>query len=788
MPTFRAIKAGLAGLLAMLVLLHAPLAIAQESTAQERNPTAAPSYGALADILENEGSRRALIDELRTLDAARTPAIAPLGVQGEVSPEAIAAQSPSGQSAEQVSFARRLAEATSHVASNLGSSFDALITALAGLTGADQVTGSGARIDTAAVTQAAIHLAIVIIGTFVVFFLLRAGAAPLFRLLSQWCDRGPAKFAMLRTLFGVLVAAVVDLVVVGLAYVAGGLIATFVVGDGVMETRLSLFLNAFLIVELVKAGLRMLFAARYDSLRLVPVAANQAHYANRFLANLAGWIGYGMLVLVPIINFNLAPALGASVGTLIMLVALIYAVVVILKKRLVLRNQLFAKAEQTSGPGRFLLRLLGRVWHVLALIYALVVFGVTVLDPVAALPFVALATLKTLIYAGIGMLVAVVLGQLIGREIHFSDRLNTSVPRLQRRVNLYVPTFLKVVRALILMLVVAVSLDAWHVYNLSAWYASEPGSHAVAVILHIVLILAVAGLVWIGFASLIEQRLSLKESAGTASAARAATLMGLFHSTLAITILTITAMIVLSEVGINIGPLIAGAGVLGLAVGFGAQKLVQDVITGVFIQLENAMNVGDFVDVGGISGTVEHVGIRSAALRDMYGTYHIVPFSSVGAVSNFTREFANHVGEYGIAYRENIDVAIKELEAAFEELKTGPQGPNVLAPISVAGVTALAGSSVNIRVIIKTTPGNQWAVGRAYNRLVKMYFDKAGIEIPFPHTTLYFGQDRTGSAPPANLRVMNQDFTIDGSPAGQPKAHHADQDAIEGNQGSDQDK
>jgi len=149
------------------------------------------------------------------------------------------------------------------------------------------------------------------------------------------------------------------------------------------------------------------------------------------------------------------------------------------------------------------------------------------------------------------------------------------------------------------------------------------------------------------------------------------------------------------------------------------------------------------------------VGIRSVALRDLYGTYHIVPFSSVDAVSNFTREFGNHVGEYGIAYRESIDDAIVQLEAAFEELKEGDHKDNILAPMTVAGVTALADSSVNIRVVIKTTPGNQWAVGRAFNRLVKIYFDKAGIEIPFPHTTLYFGEDRDGKAPAGNIRLTD---------------------------------
>src|SRR5699024_6956767 len=134
--------------------------------------------------------------------------------------------------------------------------------------------------------------------------------------------------------------------------------------------------------------------------------------------------------------------------------------------------------------------------------------------------------------------------------------------------------------------------------------------------------------------------------------------------------------------------------------------------------------------------------IRSVGIRDLSGTYHIVPFSSVDTVSNYMRDFAYHVGEYAISYRENIDGAIAQLQLAFDELQaTTEHSHKILEPLSVVGVVSLADSSVMIRVMIKTTPGDQWGVGRAYNRLVKMYFDAAGIEIPFPHTTLYFGQD-----------------------------------------------
>ncbi|MFP1681913.1 mechanosensitive ion channel domain-containing protein [Alloalcanivorax sp. C16-1] len=769
MPKQRFAYSGLAGLLTLLVMLFAPPALAQENTAASGEP----AYGTLADLLENESSRNALIEELRGLEAARAGDAAaadekttePAPVEGAPPPEQIAAEAPSGQRPEQVSFARRMAATTGHMLSNVGDQFTALGVALGGIFGVDAAeadTGGMASVDSQALGAAAINLAILVIATFVVFFILRAIAKPSFRALSGWALRGSEKFAMLRTVVAVAVAAFVDVVVVALAYLAGGAVSSALVNNVDADaTRLALFLNAFLVVELFKAGLRMLFSSGYEGLRLVPVGADQAGYCNRFLANLAGFIGYGMLVLVPVLNFNLSPSLGSAVGTIIMLLALIYAAIVILKKRTVVRDRLFARAEQTSGPGRVLMRLLGRLWHVLALAYAFLVFAVTVINPDTALPFVASATLLTVVYAGVGMLVSVILTQLIGKEIRFSERLNHSMPRLQSRVNTYVPTGLKVIRAMILILVVVLSLDAWEVYDLAAWYATEAGVSVVSAIVDILLILLVAAAVWIGLASLLEHKFSPREGADPAAAARAETLLGLFHTALAIALIIMTTMIVLSEIGIDIAPLIAGAGVLGLAIGFGAQKLVQDVITGVFIQLENAINTGDFVSAGGNSGTVERVGIRSVAMRDLSGTYHIVPFSAVGAVSNYTREFGNHVGEYGIAYRESIDDAITQLEAAFEELKEGPMKDNILAPMTVAGVTALADSSVNIRVVIKASPGMQWAVGRAYNRLVKKYFDQAGIEIPFPHTTLYFGEDKDGKAPPAYIKVLNDDRVVD---------------------------
>ncbi|TDB03250.1 mechanosensitive ion channel domain-containing protein [Halomonas marinisediminis] len=740
----RALPLMLGWLLLALLVLAAPAQAQQASGSSEP-----PAYSTLADLLENQETRQELIDQLR-------------GMAGDV------AESAPGEAASAApSLPRQLAELTSRVASDIGSQLEAIASAIGGMFASDLES----TFDMGVFISAAVNLGLVILATFVLFIVVRRLARPLFTGISQWSLNGRGLTPILRLIICVALAAVVDVLIVSLAYLGGNLIATFAIGQtGELSTQASLFLNAFLVIELLKAGVRMLFASRYDGLRLLPISSEEAAYWNRWIARLIGLVGYGLMVVVPLVTAYLSPAVGKGLGTLIMVGAFLYAVVVVLKNRKRLRDAFNAKAHQTTmAASRVSLQLFARTWHLFALAYFTMVLVLTLTRPEDALPFVLFATLKTIGAVVMGLLLSSFLTQTIGRRIRLSDDLRRKLPLLEPRLNSYVPNALRVIRTVIVVLIIMVVLNAWGAFDLAAWYASEVGRNLVGKLVSVATILAIALMVWLALASLIEHKLN-PDTGGGMPSARAQTLLSLFRNALAIALVTMTAMIVLAEIGINIGPLIAGAGVLGLAIGFGAQKLVQDIITGIFIQVENAMNTGDVVTVGGITGTAEKLNIRSVGIRDLSGTYHLVPFSSVDTVSNYMRGFGNHVGEYGIAYRENIDAAIEQLQLAFEDLKASDEhGRKLLAPLDVAGVIALADSSVNIRVIIKTTPGDQWAVGRAYNRLVKLRFDEAGIEIPFPHTTLYFGQDKAGSAPPANLRVMQQDFTIDGSPAGQPK-------------------
>jgi small conductance mechanosensitive channel len=297
-----------------------------------------------------------------------------------------------------------------------------------------------------------------------------------------------------------------------------------------------------------------------------------------------------------------------------------------------------------------------------------------------------------------------------------------------------------VVVAGVILIVVALLLIAsgWRLLNVGAWL-SGTGLDLIWRLLSVALILIVLATVWAVLTSWIDRRLSL-DLTGKAVSARSRTLLALFSNAVTIALVVFGGMTALSELGVDIAPLLAGAGVIGLAVGFGAQKLVQDIITGIFIQLENAINEGDVVTVAGITGGVEKLTIRSVGIRDMSGVYHLIPFSAVDTVGNYMRLFGYHVEVVGIAYDSDLDVAERAMHDAFDAVKAGKLGAEIIAPLEFQGVVALGDSAVNLRARIKTKPGQQGAVGRAYTREVKRALDAAGIEIPFPHRELKLSQ------------------------------------------------
>ena len=221
---------------------------------------------------------------------------------------------------------------------------------------------------------------------------------------------------------------------------------------------------------------------------------------------------------------------------------------------------------------------------------------------------------------------------------------------------------------------------------------------------------------------------------------RVATLTGILSTSLRLILWLVILMMILRRLGLDVAPIIAGAGILGLAVGFGAQELVRDFIAGFFILMENQVRAGDVAIVNGTGGVVEQVGLRTVVLRDVSGVVHVFQNGKINSLANMTKEWSAIVFDIGVAYKEDTDRVVTVMQRVAAELRTDETlGPDITDDLEVFGVDAFDDSAVVIKARLKTKPIRQWAVGREYRRRLKYAFDREGIEIPFPHRTLYWG-------------------------------------------------
>ena len=252
---------------------------------------------------------------------------------------------------------------------------------------------------------------------------------------------------------------------------------------------------------------------------------------------------------------------------------------------------------------------------------------------------------------------------------------------------------------------------------------------------------AIVGGGMIKFGELFEKGLEQTGAVPSEQEKRVKTLSGIMSTSISVIIYAAALMMIITECGVNIGPLLAGAGIAGLAIGFGAQSLVKDVISGFFLIMEDQIRVGDVANIAGIGGLVEAINLRTTRLRDLEGRVHIIPNGKIEVATNFTRDWSRALVEIGVAYKENVDNVIGVLQGIGEEMRNDPAFKEViLEPMTVLGLDSFGDSSVNIRLYFKTLPIKQWEVAREFRKRVKKAFDEKGIEIPFPHRTVYMGE------------------------------------------------
>ena len=538
---------------------------------------------------------------------------------------------------------------------------------------------------------------------------------------------------------------------------AGAAYGTITVTQPVAQARVVAitFVNAYLIARGLLVIVRQLLIPGSPSCRVWPISDETATYLFIWARRLIPVAVSGYFLAEAALLFGLPPRGHAGfLRVLGAFIAFMLTVFILQNRRAVadwIRN-----ADETGlgwlGAWR-LRRRIADIWHVLALIYIAAIYVVWAVGIPGGFRFIITATaLSIAIIVGARLIVAG-LERALRSGFAIGDELKSRYPTLEIQANRYLSVIQTAFRLAVWAGAVLALLQTWGVDSF-ALLTSPAGKKITSSGITIALVMLLALVFWEVVVAAIERYLHAIDDTGTVRqrSARVRTLLPLLRNVVFVVLTVMVALIVLSELGVNIAPLLAGAGVVGLAVGFGAQKLVQDVITGAFILFEDSVSVGDQVEVGGHTGTVEALNIRSIRLRDAAGSVHTIPFSSVTAVTNMNKGFSNAMFDIGIAYRENTDEVCGILREIGKELQADPSfGSLILSPIEVLGVDRFADSAVMIKAQFKTLPLKNANIAREFNRRLKMRFDERGIEMPFPHRTVFFGQGKDGEAPPIRI-------------------------------------
>ena len=555
---------------------------------------------------------------------------------------------------------------------------------------------------------------------------------------------------MLRRLPFVLAALLLDLVPVAVFAAVGHAMLATPLGAQT-NTRLVVLavVDAYVICRVVMCLTRAFVSPANHRLRLIQCDDHWAGFIQRWVWRLVAVAVFGFAAAEIGLLFGLYRSAHDVFLKLVALVVHVMLVVLVLQSRQVVAHRLRARHGR-AGVLASVQNHLAANWHYIAIFYIAALWLVAaahIRDGYERLLTFFVVTTGTLI---VSRLVSIVLLGALDRSIRLADDSPAERAGLRDRLLMYYP----VVRAGLIGLLTAATglalLEAWGYSPLSWFSAGELGERLLSALGTSAVTVLVAVVVWEAANAAVESKVaSLTRAAQTARAARLRTLLPMLRTALLVTILIIAGLIVLSQVGLNIAPLLAGAGVLGVAIGFGSQKLVQDLITGLFLLLENTMQVGDVVTLAGLTGTVEYLSVRTIRLRALDGSMHIIPFSSVTTVTNQTRDFAYALVDLPIGLDEEPDRVAALLTAIVRAMRTEARWQDAItADLEVMGVYAFTDHAWTMRVRIRTTPSQRWAVNREFNRRVKHCFDENAVQSPI---TAYKVQ---GWLPPGAERPM----------------------------------
>ncbi len=538
----------------------------------------------------------------------------------------------------------------------------------------------------------------------------RAGAWRLLRRLP---------FALARLLLELIPVAVF----VGIAGLLAGMVPS-----STTRAVILVVVDAYAITRIVLSLGRMLISPAAGRLRLLHIGDTQADYLIRWLRRIAIVAAWGGAIAQIALLLGLNPRAADTLIEFVGLIVAVMLVIVILRGRHAIARYLQAPPDAADGVAGWR-NWLAAVWHYLAIVAILagwLLWATGIRNGLNGLRFL-LATVATLVVA---RLVGIVLLGLLDRAANPSPALSRRFPGFETRTARYHTPARILINLLLAVTTAIVLLQLWGVGAFLWFEDGRIGARLLSALVTVALAAFAAILVWEGANAALERRLALLSDPGSAAhAARLRTLLPMLRATLFISIVAVVGLTALSEIGINVAPLLAGAGIVGVAVGFGSQKLVQDVITGMFALFENALQVGESVTVAGLSGTVEDLSIRAIWLRGSDGAVHIVPFSAVTSITNSSRGPGNAAISVMVASKEDTDRVVATLTDIAAEMRRDPAfEPLMLGDIEV-WVDAAKADGVTLAGKIACTPAGRVTVEHEFNRRLLRRFQELGIEL-----------------------------------------------------------
>jgi small conductance mechanosensitive channel len=697
-------------LMAVLAVLAWPITGRAQDAAPPPPPITATEVDNLLKTIEDPVARQKFVDQLRALVDAQRATAPPLAPENAI-PERVASRTLESLSAHVATLGQSIFDAVAFIAD--APNFVAWLKL--------QANNSA---DRSRLLEILGNLAMVLIGAWVCEWIATRLLAPIHRRLEArqvapgWQRVWPLSLYVLTDFVPIAVFAAAAFTALALAH----------------ETRVAnlvilALINASLFARGVGLVSSAVLAPRNPGLRLLPVSDETAVYLQIWVRRLGNVAIFGYFAIEAAYIIGLPGAGREFLFKVLGILIALLLIVLVMQNRAAVAETLGAAGDSMVSGMRVRI---ARNWHIVAICYVVAALLVFLVESNGFM-FVARATLFTAVILAAAAVASAVMRAAIVRLFRVSQDVAKRFPHLETRANRYLHLVNVAGTAAIGVLAALSILQAWGFRSLE-WLETPFGERVSGSLFSIGLTVAVALTLWETMNLMITRHITEVEHGvnGYRRAARLRTVMPLVRRVVLIVLAVFCGMIAMSEAGVNIGPLLAAGGALGIAVGFGLQAFIKDFVNSAQIILEDSIAVGDVVRIGDKSGVVESITMRRVSLRGSDGTLHIIPFGDITTISNQTKDFSYAVFDITVSYGEDLDRVAKTLGEVGAALRKDSQyGSFIMADCEVLGVDSFSDQGVVVKARVKTWPGKQWTVGQAFRRRMMDAFEAAGIETPF---------------------------------------------------------